>query len=91
PAGPVMHLGKTRPALVAQIQATLVVQAGVLTDVNDAVRTGLATTKKLAPSTDPTVKVLQAQLAVQGAAINKLVNVLRALSKAQTQLVQGLQ
>jgi hypothetical protein len=90
-AGPVMHLGKTHPALAAQIQASLVVQASVLTDINDDVRTGLATTKNLAPSADPTVKVLQTQLAVQGAAINRLVNVLRALSKAQTQLVQGLQ
>jgi hypothetical protein len=59
--------------------------------VNDSVRSGLATVKKLPPATDPTVKALQAQIAVQGAAINKLVNVLRALSKAQTQLVQGLE
>jgi hypothetical protein len=91
PAGPVMHLSKTHPALAAQIQASLAVQASVLTDINDDVRTGLATTKRLPPSTDPTVKALQAQVAVQGAAINRLVNVLRALSKAQAQLVQGLQ
>jgi hypothetical protein len=91
PAGPVMHLDKTHPALAAQIQAALLVQAGVLTNVNDSVRTGLAAAKKLPPSTDPTVQALQGQLAVQGAAINKLVNVLRALSKAQGQLVQGLE
>jgi hypothetical protein len=91
PAGPATHLDKTHPALAAQIQAALVVQAGVLTDVNDSVRTGLATMKKLPPSTDPTVKALQAQVAAQGAAINKLVNVLRALSKAQSQLVSGLE
>jgi hypothetical protein len=91
PAGLATHLSKSHPALAAQIQTSLVVQASVLTDVNDAVRQGLATTKKLTPSTDPTVLALQTQLAVQGAAINRLVNVLRALSKAQTQLIQGLQ
>jgi hypothetical protein len=91
PAGPSTNLGKTHPALAAQIQATLIVQAGVLTDVNDSVRTGLATAKKLPPSTDPTVKALQAEVAAQDVAINKLVNVLRALSKAQTQLLQGLE
>jgi hypothetical protein len=85
-----LHLNTSRPSLVARIETTLQVQGDVLTDVNDTVRKGLATTRALAPSADPSVAALQTQVENQAVSINRLVNVLRALSKAQLQLVQGL-
>jgi len=90
-ANPVVHLNTTRPSLVARIETSLQVQADVLTDVNDAVRQGLATTRALPPSADPAVATLQTQAETQAVSINRLVNVLRALSKAQLQLLAGLQ
>ena len=84
------HLNTSKPALVAQIQSSLLVQAGVLTDVNDTVRSGLATTRRSPPR--PIRRCDAADTGRgQAVAINRLVNVLRALSKAQWQLVQGLQ
>jgi hypothetical protein len=93
PAGAVAHLDKSKPALVAKILTTLAVQNSVASDVNSNIRAGLAASKKLtvAPTTDPVVGALQTQLALQGASIERLVNVLRALSKAQALLVQGLE
>jgi hypothetical protein len=90
-AGPATHLDKSKPALVAKIQTALAVQGAVLTDINGNVRDSLATAKLLAPSADPAVAVLQHELAVEGSAEQRLVNVMRALSKAQALLLQGLQ
>ncbi len=66
-------------------------QAGTLTDVNHDLRASSATITGLAPSADPTTAAIQQAAVVQGTQIARLVNVLRALSKAQTQLLQGLE
>jgi hypothetical protein len=86
-----VHLNTSKPALVARIEASLLVQAGVLTDINDTTRSGLATLRALPPSADPSVASLQTQVEGQAVSINRLVNALRALSKTQTQLLQGLE
>ena len=91
PQGPAVHLSKSKPALAAKIEVALEVQSAIITDVNHTVRDSLATTSKLTPSTDPTVAALQVAVNTQGTAIGRLVNVLRALSKAQSQLLQGLE
>jgi hypothetical protein len=89
--GPATHLAKSKPSLTARIETSLAVQAATLTDINHDMRSSLATTTELAPSTDPTVATLQTAVNVQGTSITRLVNVLRALSKAQSQLLQGLE
>jgi hypothetical protein len=89
--GAATHLAKSRPSLTARLETSLAVQAATLTDINHDMRASLATTKKLAPSTDPTTATLQNAVNVQGTSIARLVNVLRSLSKAQAQLLQGLE
>jgi len=91
PQGPAVHLGKSKPALAARIEVALEVQSATITNVNHDVRASLATTTKLLPSSDSTVLALQSAVNVQGSAIARLVNVLRALTKAQSQLLQGLE
>ena len=91
PAGPAFHLAKARPALAARIEAALEIQSAAITGVNRDLRASLAATNALAPSTDPTIAALQSGVRVQGSSIARLVNVLRALTKAQTQLLQGLE
>jgi hypothetical protein len=91
PQGPAVHLARSKPALTARIEAALEVQSATISDVNHAVRDSLATTAKLTPSADPTVAVLQVAVNAQGTALARLINVLRALSKAQSQLLQGLE
>jgi hypothetical protein len=91
PQGPTMHLNKSKPALAARIEAALEIQDSTISNVNHDLHASLATTSKLAPSTDPTVLTLQTAVNVQGSAIARLVNVLRALTKAQRQLLQGLE
>lgn len=91
PQGPAMHLNKSKPALAARIEASLEIQDSTISNVNHDLHASLATTSKLAPSTDPTVLALQTAVNVQGSAIARLVNVLRALTKAQRQLLQGLE
>jgi hypothetical protein len=98
PAGPAgkatvaaVHLNTSKPALVARIESNLLVQAGVLTDVNDTVRRGLAASRAAPPSIDPAVTALRTQVELQAVSLNRLVNVLRALSKTQSQLLQGLE
>jgi hypothetical protein len=91
PAGPAVHLGTSRPTLTANIEAALQVQSATITDVNRNVRASLALTNALLPSTDPTILGLQGAVKVQGTSIGRLVNVLRALVKAQNQLLHGLE
>jgi hypothetical protein len=91
PAGPAIHLGKAKPALTARIEAALEIQSAAITGVNRDLRASLAVTNALAPSADPTIAALQSGVRVQGASVARLVNVLRALTKAQTQLLQGLE
>jgi hypothetical protein len=90
-AGPATHLARSKPALTARIESALEVQSAAITGVNRDLRASLATTSALLPSSDPTIAALQAGLGVQGSSIARLVNVLRALTKAQTQLLQGLE
>jgi hypothetical protein len=59
--------------------------------VNRDIRASLALSNKLLPSTDPTIAELQDAVKVQGSSIGRLVNVLRALTKAQNQLLRGLE
>lgn len=89
--GPATHLARSKPSLTARLETSLAVQAATLTDINHDMRASLATTTTLAPSTDPTIATLQTAVNVQGTSIARLVNVLRSLSKAQAQLVQGLE
>jgi hypothetical protein len=93
PAGKngVVHLNVSKPSLVANIEATMVVQSGVLKDVNDDLHRSAAAAKKVAPSGDPAVAALQTQLTAQTSAMERLVNALRALSRTQTQLLHGLE
>jgi hypothetical protein len=91
PQGPAVHLNKSKPALAARIEVALEIQDATISNVNHDLHASLATTSKLAPSTDPTVQALQTAVNVQGSAIARLVNVLRALTKAQRQLLQGLE
>jgi hypothetical protein len=91
PQGPAVRLNKSKPALAARIEAALEIQDATISNVNHDLHASLATTSKLAPSTDPTVQALQTAVNVQGSAIARLVNVLRALTKAQRQLLQGLE
>jgi hypothetical protein len=86
-----VHLGTSRPTLTANIEAALQVQSATITDVNRNVRASLALTNALLPSTDPTILGLQGAVKVQGTSIGRLVNVLRALVKAQNQLLHGLE
>jgi hypothetical protein len=86
-----VHLNVSKPALVANIEATMVIQSGVLKDVNDDLHQSAAAAKKIPPSSDPTVAALQTQLTAQTTATERLLNVLRAISKAQTQLLHGLE
>lgn len=90
-AGPAVHLARSKPALTAKIESALEIQSAAITAVNRDLRASRATTSALAPSADPTVAALQGGLKVQGSSIARLVNVLRALTKAQTQLLQGLE
>jgi hypothetical protein len=89
--GPATHLAKSKPSLTARLETSIAVQAATLTDINHDMRASLATTTNLAPSTDPTIATLQTAVNVQGTSITRLVNVLRSLSKAQSQLLQGLE
>jgi hypothetical protein len=89
--GPAVHLAKSKPALAAKIESALEIQTTTISDVNHDLRASLAGTNALLPSADPTVAALQAGVKVQGTSIARLVNVLRALTKAQTQLLQGLE
>jgi hypothetical protein len=89
--GPAVHLAKSQPTLTARIEAALEVQAATITDVNHDIRGSLALSNKLLPSSDPTIAGLQAAVKVQGTSIARLVNVLRALTKAQNQLLVGLE
>jgi hypothetical protein len=91
PVGPAVHLAKTQPTLTARIEASLEVQSATITDVNRDIRASLALSNKLLPSTDPTIAELQDAVKVQGSSIGRLVNVLRALTKAQNQLLRGLE
>jgi hypothetical protein len=91
PAGPPVHLAKTRPALTAKLEAAIEVQQSTITDVNRQMRASLATVLKLPPSTDPTTAAVQAAVNVHGTSIARLVNVLRALARAQDHLLLGLE
>jgi hypothetical protein len=91
PAGPAVHLAKTQPTLTARVEASLEVQGATITDVNRDIRASLALSNKLLPSTDPTIAELQDAVKVQGSSLGRLVNVLRALTKAQNQLLRGLE
>jgi hypothetical protein len=91
PQGPAVHLNKSKPVLAARIEAALEIQDATISNVNHDLHASLATTSKLAPATDPTVQALQTAVNVQGSSIARLVNVLRALTKAQRQLLQGLE
>lgn len=91
PQGPAVHLNKSKPVLAARIEAALEIQDATISNVNHDLHASLATTSKLAPATDPTVQALQTAVNVQGSALARLVNVLRALTKAQRQLLQGLE
>jgi hypothetical protein len=91
PAGPAVHLAKTQPTLAARIEASLELQSATITDVNRDIRASVALSNKLLPSTDPTIAELQDAVKVQGSSIGRLVNVLRALTKAQNQLLRGLE
>jgi hypothetical protein len=86
-----VHLARSKPALTARIEAALEIQSATITAVNRDVRASLASTSKLAPSSDSTVAALQTAVNVQGASIARLINVVRALTKAQGQLLQGLE
>jgi hypothetical protein len=89
--GPAVHLGTSKPTLTAKIEAALEVQSATITDVNHDIRASLALSNALLPSTDPTILGLQDAVKAQGTSIGRLVNVLRALSKAQNQLLLGLE
>jgi hypothetical protein len=91
PQGPAVHLNKSKPVLAARIEAALEIQDATISNVNHDLHASLTTTSKLAPATDPTVQALQTAVNVQGSALARLVNVLRALTKAQRQLLQGLE
>ena len=90
-SGPTVHLATSQPTLTAKIEAALEVQTTTITDVNHDIRASLALSKGAVPSTDPTIAGLQTAVAVQGTSIARLVNVLRALAKAQGQLLHGLE
>ena len=91
PAGPAVHLAKTQPTLTARIEASLEVQSATITDVNRDIRASSRSRTSSSPSTDPTIAELQDAVKVQGTSIGRLVNVLRALTKAQNQLLRGLE
>jgi hypothetical protein len=91
PAGPTAHLAKSKPSLVAKLETVLDVQAQTLRDVNGDVHASVVTASKLQPVSDPTVSSLEDAVNVQGLAIARLINVMKALTKAQDQLLQGLQ
>ena len=91
PAGPLAHLSKSKPTLTANLETTLDVQAQTLRDVNGDVRASVVATSKLQPATDPTVSALETAVNVQGLAIARLINVMKALTKAQTQLLKGIE
>jgi hypothetical protein len=91
PAGPTAHLAKSKPSLVAKLETTLDVQAQTLRDVNGDVHASVVATSKLQPVSDPTVSALEDAVNVQGLAIVRLINVMKALNKAQGQLLQGIE
>jgi ABC-type uncharacterized transport system auxiliary subunit len=86
-----MHLAKSRPTLAANLETTLDVQAQTLRDVNGDVRASVVATSKLQPASDPTVNALETAVNVQGLAIARLINVMKALTKAQTQLLKAIE
>jgi hypothetical protein len=91
PAGPTARLAKTKPSLVANLETALDVQSQTLHDVNGDVHASVVAASKLQPGSDPTVNALEDAVNVQGLAIVRLINVMKALTKAQGQLLQGIE
>jgi hypothetical protein len=91
PAGPVARLGKSKPSLVAKLETAMDIQAQTLRDVTGDVHASVVATSKLQPASDPTVKALEDAVNVQGLAMVRLINVMKALNKAQGQLLQGIE
>ena len=81
----------SKPTLTAKIEAALEVQSATITDVNHDIRARSRSRTRSCRRPIRRSLGLQDAVKVQGTSIARLVNVLRALTKAQDQLLRGLE